>query len=121
MSPPFDVASIAYICYTMPEQLSTPKTRSSSRPARRPLHALEPVVESGVRITVRLRSHSDLPVDVPLLGGNDRPQGSAGGHQHRALPGSGAALLRPPPGFIPQLRPGSRRAHLRLVRIGLPA
>src|SRR5213078_4672895 len=120
MRPPFVVASIAYICYTMPGQLSTPKTRSSSRPARRPLHALEPLVESGVRITLRLRPHSDLPVDVPLPGGNDRPQGSPGGHQHRARPGPGAGLLRPPPGFLPQLRPGSRQAHLRLVRTGLP-
>src|SRR5712692_9648686 len=84
MSPLFSVVSIAYICYTMPRQLSTPKTRRSSRPARRPLHALEPLVESSVPIAVRLRPHPDLPVDVPLSGGNDRPQGSAGGHQHRA-------------------------------------
>src|ERR1035438_7186603 len=87
---------------------------SSSRPARRPLHALEPVVESGVRIAVRLRSLPDLPVDVPLSGGNDRPQGSAGRHQHRARPGPGAGLLRPPPGLLPQSGPGSRTAHLRL-------
>src|SRR5665811_1642535 len=37
MWPPFDVASIAYICYTMPGQLSSPKSQSSSQPARRPL------------------------------------------------------------------------------------
>src|SRR6266508_7036570 len=37
MSSSSGVVSIAYICYTNPEQLSTPKTRSSSRPARRPL------------------------------------------------------------------------------------
>src|SRR5512141_2289856 len=36
MSFPFDVVSIAYICYTMPRQLSSPKTQSSSQPARRP-------------------------------------------------------------------------------------
>src|ERR1039458_5602978 len=102
----FRVASIAYICYTMPGQLSTRKTRSSSRPARRPLDALEPLVESGVRIAVRLRADPDLPVDVPLPGGNDHAQGSPGGHQHRALPGPGAGLLRPPPGLLPQLGPG---------------
>src|SRR5665647_3376841 len=37
MRPPFRVASIAYVCYTMPEQLSSPKSQSSSQPARRPL------------------------------------------------------------------------------------
>src|ERR1019366_4078973 len=31
------------------------------------------------------------------------------------------AKLRPPPGLLPQLGPGSRQAHPRLVRIGLPA
>jgi hypothetical protein len=41
------------------EQLSSQITRSSSQPARRPLHALEPLVESGVRIAVRLRPHQD--------------------------------------------------------------
>src|SRR5437879_13741420 len=107
MSPPFDVASIAYICYTIAGQLSTPNTRSSSRPARRPLHALEPLVESGVRITVRLRSDPDLPVDVPLPGGILHSQGSPGGHQHRARPGPGAGLLRPPPGFLPLPGPAS--------------
>jgi hypothetical protein len=35
--PPFDVARIAYICYTMPGRLSTPKSQSSNQPARRPL------------------------------------------------------------------------------------
>src|SRR6266852_9005838 len=107
MSSPFVRADIAYICYTMPT-LSTPITRRSSRPARRPLHALEPLVESGVRITVCLRPHADLPVDVPLSGGNDRPQGSAGRHEHRARPGPEAGWLRQPPGLLPQLGPGSR-------------
>src|SRR5664279_412223 len=37
MSPPFEVVSIAYICYTMPGQLSSPKTDASHHPARRPL------------------------------------------------------------------------------------
>src|SRR5674476_1374669 len=37
MRPPFRVASIAYVCYTMPEQLSSPKSQSLSQPARRPL------------------------------------------------------------------------------------
>src|ERR1035441_2346198 len=37
MRPLFRVASIAYICYTAPEQLSSPKSPSSSQPARRPL------------------------------------------------------------------------------------
>src|SRR5450759_632592 len=37
MSPPFDVVSIAYICYTMPGQLSSPNTEFSNQPARRPL------------------------------------------------------------------------------------
>src|SRR5271157_922219 len=37
MSSPFDVVSIAYICYTMPGQLSSPKTDASNHPARRPL------------------------------------------------------------------------------------
>src|ERR1700680_3763490 len=102
MRSPFRVASIAYICYTTPGQLSTPKTRSSSRPARRPLHALEPLVESGVRIAVRLRPLPDLPVDVSLPGGNVHSQGSAGGHQYRALPGARTGLLRPPPRLLPQ-------------------
>src|ERR1039457_396037 len=35
MWPPFRVASIAYICYTLPGQLSNPKTESSNYPARR--------------------------------------------------------------------------------------
>src|SRR5213593_5237795 len=93
----FCIDSIAYICYTMPKQLATPNTRSSSRPARRPPHALEPLVESGVRIAARLRSLPHLSVDVPLLGGYDCSQGSPGGHQHRALPVPEASLLRPPP------------------------
>src|SRR5258708_25689912 len=37
MSPAFDVVSIAYICYTMPGQLSSLKTEASYHPARRPL------------------------------------------------------------------------------------
>src|ERR1019366_5114423 len=37
MRPLFRVASIAYICYTVPGQLSSPKSPSSSQPARRPL------------------------------------------------------------------------------------
>src|ERR1035441_7448740 len=37
MSPPFEVVSIAYICYTSPGQLSSPKTDASHHPARRPL------------------------------------------------------------------------------------
>src|SRR6202162_2547796 len=37
MSLPFDASSIAYICYTMPGQLSSPKTEFSNQPARRPL------------------------------------------------------------------------------------
>src|ERR1017187_479985 len=37
MRPLFRVASIAYICYTVPGQLSSPKTETSSQPARRPL------------------------------------------------------------------------------------
>src|ERR1035441_10380887 len=37
MSPLFAVVSIAYICYTMPGQLSSPETEFSNRPARRPL------------------------------------------------------------------------------------
>src|ERR1035441_345389 len=37
MWPPFRVVGIAYICYTMPGQLSSPKTESSNQPARRPL------------------------------------------------------------------------------------
>src|SRR5664279_3558047 len=37
MRSPFRVASIAYICYTKPGQLSSPKTESSNCPARRPL------------------------------------------------------------------------------------
>src|SRR5207302_4939381 len=36
-------------------------TFSGGHRTRRPLHALEPLVESGVRITLRLRPHSDLP------------------------------------------------------------
>src|ERR1035441_4484383 len=58
-------------------------------------HALAPLVESGVRIAVRLRPDPDLPVDVPLPGGILHSQGSAGGHQHRARPGPGAGLLLP--------------------------
>src|SRR5450759_1546335 len=37
MRPPFRVASIAYICYTFPGQLSSPKTETANQPARRPL------------------------------------------------------------------------------------
>src|SRR5258708_10234380 len=37
MSPAFDVVSIAYICYTMPGQLSSLKTEASYHPARRSL------------------------------------------------------------------------------------
>src|SRR5665647_2477643 len=37
MSPPFDVVSIAYICYTIPGQSSSPKTEFSNQPTRRPL------------------------------------------------------------------------------------
>src|ERR1039458_2552699 len=37
MRPPCWVAGIAYVCYTMPGRLSTPKTEGSSQPARRPL------------------------------------------------------------------------------------
>src|ERR1019366_2289392 len=37
MRPPFRVASIAYACYTVPGQLSSPKTEPSNHPARRPL------------------------------------------------------------------------------------
>ena len=67
-------------------------------------------MESGVPIAARLRSLPHLPVDVPLPGRNDRSQRSPGGHQHRALPGPDAGLLRPPPGFLPQLGLGSKQA-----------
>src|SRR5665647_2477642 len=84
-------------------------------------HALAPLVESGLRIAVRLRPLPDLPMDGALPRGNLHSQGSAGGHQHRARPGPGAGLLRPPPGLLPQPRPGSEQAHPRLVRSRLPA
>jgi len=74
------------------------------------LHALEPLVESDVRIAVRLRPHQDLPVEVPLFGGNDCPQGSAWGTSIVARPRPGAGLFRPPLGFLPQLGLGSKQA-----------
>src|ERR1035437_5323918 len=37
MNSPFCVVGIAYICYTMPGQLSSPNSESSNQPARRPL------------------------------------------------------------------------------------
>src|SRR5450756_2599446 len=52
MSPPFDVASIAYICYTMPGELSSPKTGFSNQPARRPLM----LWNHGWRLVCELRS-----------------------------------------------------------------
>src|ERR1017187_848256 len=97
-----------------------PENRNIEPTGKEAAHALVPLVESGVRIAVRLRPDSDLPVDVPLPGGNLHSQGSAGGHQHRARPGPGAGLLRPAPGLLPQPGPRSEQAYPRLVRSGLP-
>src|ERR1035438_7389621 len=117
MSPPFDVVSIAYICYTMPGQ---PKYRILEPTGKEAAYALDPLVASGVRIAVRLRPLPDLPMDGALPRGNDHSQGSAGGHQHRARPGPGAGLLRPALGLLPQPGHGFDQAHPRLVRSGFP-
>src|ERR1039458_5054350 len=83
-------------------------------------HALVRLVESGVRIALRLRTLPHLPVDVPLPGRILHSQRSARRHQHRARSGPGAGLLRPAPGLLPSPGPGSGQAHPRLVRSGLP-
>src|ERR1017187_10702646 len=69
-----------------------PENRKIEPTGKEAAHALEPLVESGVRIAVRLRPDLDFPVDGALSGGYDHPQGSAGGHQHRAGTGLGAGL-----------------------------
>jgi len=104
----------------MPGQLSSPNNRCIELPGQEAAHALEPLVESGVRSAVRLRPDPHLPVDGALSCGNGYPQGTAGGHQHRSCSGIGARLLRPAPGLLPQPGPEFEQAHLRLVRPGLP-
>src|ERR1035441_8059763 len=79
-----------------------PKNRNSEPPGKEAAHALVPLVESGVRIALRLRTLPDLPVDVPLPGRILHSQRSARRHQHRARPGPRAGLLRPPPGLLPR-------------------
>src|ERR1039458_8261230 len=91
-----------------------PDNRNIEPTGKEAAHALAPLVESGVRIAVRLRPDPDLPVDVPLPGGILHSQGSAGGHQHRARPGPGAGLLRPAPGLLPQPGPRSEKAYQRM-------
>src|SRR5712675_687338 len=97
-----------------------PEIRCIELPGQEAAHALESLVESGVRFAVRLRPDPNLPVDGALSCGNGYPQGTAGGHQHRSRPGIGARLLRPAPGLLPQSGPESAPTHLRLVRPGLP-
>src|ERR1019366_2724174 len=97
-----------------------PENRILEPTGKEAAHALVRLVESGVRIALRLRPLPDLPVDVPLSGGILHSQGSARRHQHRARPRPGASLLRPAPGLLPQLGPGSEQALPRLVRSGLP-
>src|ERR1039457_5879229 len=89
-------------------------------PGQEAAHALELLVESGVRVAVRLRPDPNLPVDGALSGGYGYPQGTAGGHQHCTCPGIGARLLRPAPGLLPQPGPKSEQTYPRLVRLGLP-
>ena len=97
-----------------------PENRCIELPGQEAAHALESLVESGVRFAVRLRPDPNLPVDGALSCGNGYPQGTAGGHQHRTRPGIGARLLRPAPGLLPQSGPGSEQAHPCLVCPRLP-
>src|SRR5260370_42505927 len=97
-----------------------PEYRCIEPPGQEAAHALESLVEAGVRFAVRLRPDPNFPVDGALPGGNDYPQGTAGGHQHRARPGIGARLLRPAPALLPQPGSGSAQAHPRLVSPGRP-
>src|SRR5882672_8139854 len=69
-----------------------PEIRCIELPGQEAAHALESLVESGVRFAVRLRPDPNLPVDGALSCGNGYPQGTAGGHQHRSRPGIGARL-----------------------------
>jgi len=102
-----------------------PNPEIPGRPAGCPLgraaHALDPLVDTGVPIAMRLRPDPNLPVDGSLPGGNDHPTRSRGGLQYRAGPGAARGLLLPAPGLVPQPGPGSKQAHPRLVRSGLPA
>jgi hypothetical protein len=68
--------------------LPQPEDRNIEPTAKATAHALEPLVDTGVRIAVRLRPDPDLPVDGSLPGGNDHPPGSRGGLQYRAGPGA---------------------------------
>src|SRR5260370_17212312 len=97
-----------------------PEIRCIELPGQEAAHALESLVESGVRFAVRLRPDPNLPVDGALSCGNGYPQGTAGGHQHRTCPGIGARLLRPAPGLLPHPRPDSPSTHPPLVHLGLP-
>src|SRR5271157_3756461 len=97
-----------------------PENRCFEPPGQEAAHALESLVESGVRSAVRLRPDPYLSVDGALSCGYGYPQGTAGGHQHRTRPGIGARLLRPAPGLLPQPGPESAPAHLRLVCPRLP-
>src|ERR1017187_5485114 len=98
----------------------TPENRSIEPPGQAAAHALHSLVASGVRFAVRLGPDTNLPVDGAVSGGNGYPQGTAGGHQHRARPGIGARLLRPAPGLLPQSGFGSDQTHPCLVCPGLP-
>src|SRR5664279_3997534 len=73
MSSPFAVASIAYICYTMPGQLVKPQNRCIAPPGQEAAHALESLVESGVRVAARLRPDPNFPVDGALSCGYGYP------------------------------------------------
>ena len=55
------------------------------------------------------------------LAGMTTRKGLLGAPQHRAGPGARAGLLRQAPGLARQPGPGSKQAHPRLVRSGLPA
>ena len=102
------------------EAIVKPENRNIEPTGKEAAHALEPLVDNGVRIAMRLRPDPDLPVDGSLPGGNDHPQGSRGGLQYGASPGATAGLLLPAPGLVPQPGPEFGQAHPRLVRFGLP-
>src|SRR5258708_25689911 len=88
-----------------------PENRSIVPPGQEAAHALESLVEAGVRFAVRLRPDPNLPVDGALSCGNGHPQRTAEGHQHRARPGMGARLLRPAPALLPHARHAPSQAH----------
>src|ERR1035437_6966903 len=102
ISSPVCVVSIAYICYTNSKIIVNPENRIIKPTGKEADDALESLLDSGVPIEVRMRQKQNLLVDGPLSGGNDHSQRAAGRNQHGARFGSGAGLLRPAAGLLPQ-------------------